>query len=140
MYVVDTSIVLAAVIDGSEATSTWLNSIFTDGEKIAASSFLAVEARQVVRTRNGNEQLLDQYLIRLGILSIDNALMQVAEHLTGPVRAADAIHIASALRVGRRNCVFVTHDRLQATAALAEGLDVRDPVTDDPNGTVAAPP
>jgi len=59
-------------------------------------------------------------------------VLQRAERLLRkhhPLRAADAIHVATAQMVGATvgvaDLLFVTADRRQASAALAEGLAVQ---------------
>ena len=65
-------------------------------------------------------------------LDLDRMVLQRAERLLRkhhPLRAADAIHVATAQMVGATvgvaDLLFVTADRRQASAALAEGLAVQ---------------
>lgn len=70
----------------------------------------------------------EQYLI----VDVDHVVFRRAESLLRrhhPLRAADAIHVATALTLltaqPTLDLVFVTADRRQADAALAEGLAVQ---------------
>lgn len=49
---------------------------------------------------------------------------------TPPKRPLDAIHLASALRVGTENVTLATHDSNMRKVAELLGFAVHDPVTD----------
>jgi len=139
--VIDTSVVLAASLDGSKAAAQFIESCTTAGVTVAASRFMPLEATHVVKNLGAAVSDLDQYLSHVSLwLSVDDALMSEAARLSGPVRGADAIHVAATLRIAGPTVEFLTHDRQQATAAEAAGLKVFDPVADDPNGVLAASP
>jgi len=139
--VIDTSVVLAASLDGSNAAARFIESCTTAGATIAASRFMPLEAIHVVKNLGAAVSDLDQYFSHVSLwLSVDDALMIEAARLSGPVRGADAIHVAATLRIAGPAVEFFTHDRQQAAAAEAEGLEVFDPVTDGPNGVPAANP
>jgi len=64
----------------------------------------------------------------LAFVELDADLAQIAGATGGTVlRALDAIHVASALRLGREVDLFVTYDDRQASAARAAGLNVDTP-------------
>jgi hypothetical protein len=67
-------------------------------------------------------------LARLAFVELDADLAQIAAG-TGPasLRALDAIHVASALRVAPDIEAFVTYDERQASAARRAGLSVATP-------------
>ena len=137
--VVDTSVVLAASLDGSIAAARFFESRTAAGATVAASRFMPLEATHVVKNLGAGVRDLDQYFSHVSLwLSVDNALMVEAARLAGPVRGADAIHVAATLRIAGPTVEFFTHDRQQAAAAEAAGLMVFDPVTDDLNGVLAA--
>lgn len=63
------------------------------------------------------------------VLEINHGLLSLAESLVvkGPLRALDAIHVATALTatsLTHESLQFWTADRRQAAAAEAEGLEV----------------
>ena len=67
-------------------------------------------------------------LARLAFVELDVELARIAATVGGPgLRALDAIHLASALRVARDVSAFVTYDDRQAAAAEAAGLPVEAP-------------
>jgi predicted nucleic acid-binding protein len=139
--VIDTSVVLAASLDGSTAAARFIEACTAAGFTVAASRFMPLEATHVVKNLGVEVSDLDQYFSHVSLwLSVDNALMAEATDLQGPVRGGDAIHVAAALRIASPLVEFLTHDRQQAVAAQAEGLSVSDPVSDDPSGRLAANP
>jgi predicted nucleic acid-binding protein len=94
--------------------------------KLREGILTAERARQAWATFQEHEE----YDYR--ILSIDEAILRNAEELLTrrqPLRAADAIHIATAISAqppwDSPDFIFVTVDRRQASAAEAEGLTVQ---------------
>lgn len=64
----------------------------------------------------------------ISFVELDPDLALLAGNTGDPgLRALDAIHLASALRVAHEIDAFVTYDTRQATAAHAIGLRVRSP-------------
>ncbi len=67
-------------------------------------------------------------LALLAFVELDADLARIAGSTGGPaLRALDAIHVASALRLGRDVDAFVTYDDRQASAARTAGLRVDAP-------------
>ncbi|MCL2788936.1 MAG: hypothetical protein FWD59_10690 [Micrococcales bacterium] len=137
--VIDTSVVLAASLDGSMAAARFIESCARADVTLAASRFMPLEATHVVKNLGADASDLDQYFSHISLwLSVDDALMVEATRLSGPVRGADAIHVAATLRIAGPTVEFLTHDRQQAAGAQEEGLEVFDPVIDDTSGMLAA--
>jgi predicted nucleic acid-binding protein len=66
------------------------------------------------------------HLDEADLVAIDRELLETAISWTSArVRTIDAIHLASALRVGARE--ILVYDRRLAEAAVAAGLDVLSP-------------
>lgn len=66
----------------------------------------------------------------LGFVELDAELARIAAATGGAsLRALDAIHIASALRLGPELGSFITYDARQASAARALNLEVLTPGT-----------
>ncbi len=67
----------------------------------------------------------------LAFVELDADLALIAGSTGGTaLRALDAIHVASALRLGREVETFVTYDDRQAVAARTAGLAVAAPGTE----------
>lgn len=74
-------------------------------------------------------------LARLALVELDAELARVAAATGGAMlRALDAIHLASAQRLGSEIVAFVTYDDRQAAAARTLGLAVEAPGQDRPAG------
>ena len=137
-YFVDTSVLLRAILDSSISAQNWFSQVaFPD--KLIGSEMLALDTRratlnfEVVTGDDSRRKLAETYLSKFSLREIDPGIMRRAENIRFQLRAGDAIHLATALDFGADNLVFVTHDAQQATAAKALGMQVQDPVTDDPN-------
>jgi predicted nucleic acid-binding protein len=64
----------------------------------------------------------------VAMIDIDRALLDHAGTLSPPeTRSLDAVHVATALRLGPDLGVVVTYDQRMADAARAQGLDVAGP-------------
>ena len=68
----------------------------------------------------------------LGTVSLDHAVLQEAEAIVPHITTLDAIHLASVLRSGLEDVVVCTHDQAMSAVARLLGLEIHDPVTDDP--------
>ena len=56
------------------------------------------------------------------------------------LKSGDALHLATALRLGTDAVEIVTHDAQMARAARSLGFAVSDPITDDPGRPPVAAP
>jgi uncharacterized protein len=67
-------------------------------------------------------------LERIGLIQVDDAILDAASELDPPaLRSLDAIHLATALRIGPDLDAFVTYDTRLAQAARDLGLPVIAP-------------
>lgn len=66
---------------------------------------------------------------------VDHAVLHEAEAVVPHVKTLDAIHLGSDLLRGLDDFVICTHDRAMKHVAGLLGLEVHDPVTDDPAST-----
>lgn len=74
-------------------------------------------------------------LSRIAFVELDDELARVAAATGTPeLRTLDAIHVASALRLGPEVGAFITYDDRQASAARESGFTVEAP------GQATAPP
>ncbi len=94
-----------------------------------SSTVSVVEVLRAVRRRDpAAEPLARRVLERVSLLAIgDRVLVSAATLAPRDVRALDAIHLASALRLGAGLTVFVSYDARQLEAAAAIGLPVASP-------------
>lgn len=97
--------------------------------RLATCALAVVEVLRAVRIAGlGGEgaSRARRYLDAAELLDVDGQLLELAVSWTSAsVRTLDAIHLASALRVGARE--MLVYDRRLADAAAAAGLEVLSP-------------
>ncbi len=97
--------------------------------RLATSELVIVELLRAVRVAAAGADGLRRAREELDateLLDIDRPLLELAVSWTSAqVRSLDAIHLASALRVGARE--MLVYDRRLAEAAAAVGLEVLSP-------------
>ena len=104
----------------ARAQTGWISSVLVEVE-----SFRAL-ARHSPRAISRLPAVLD--LIEM--VEIDQAIRTAAQKAApGTVRALDAIHLATALRLGEQLTSFVTYDKRLADAAEGAGLRVDMPAS-----------
>ena len=137
-WLLDTSVFLRALFSESPATKRWLNEQKSNGARFYASRLLEVEARRAVLNNKllrsssfAPEPVLAAALGELDIVAMSEGILDEAAGLRVVLRAADAIHVATALALGADETTLVTHDTQMASAAISLGLLVFDPVSDD---------
>lgn len=124
MLYLDASAITKLVID--EADSQPLRAR-VGGKAWATSRIAVVEVRKAVSRVNPSADP-GPILRRLAFVELDPELAELAGALGGPgLRSLDAIHLASALRLGPALEAFVTYDARQAVAARSAGLPVEAP-------------
>ncbi|MDR0483490.1 MAG: type II toxin-antitoxin system VapC family toxin [Cellulomonadaceae bacterium] len=138
-WYLDTSVFLRALLGESPAAKEWLDSRIARRERLVSSKLLHGEAIRTVMNhelrnhRNNRRIPVDPYISSLILVRISNEIVEETGNIHYLLRTADAIHVATALRIGPEEVTIVTHDRQMARAARNLGFVVHDPVTDDPN-------
>jgi len=135
----DSSIVLRAVLPGPgrAAWRRWLDATATQFDALMSSRLLRTEVVRVLRREQLPLTEGDKALSRIRLISVTGATFQVAESIEPNIRTLDALHLATALIVGRP-LIVVTHDAAMADVAGAVGLQSSDPVGVD-NNPIALP-
>lgn len=129
----DTSALVPLLIDepGTEAAGD----AWDQAENVISARLIYAEARAALaqaarrgRITSDNHdravQGLDELVEQMAFVEVDDALVRVAGDLAQEhaLRGYDAVHLASALRVGSPDVVLVTGDGALLAAASAEGL------------------
>jgi predicted nucleic acid-binding protein len=97
------------------------------GRDLISSRVAVVEVTKAVARANPTADP-QGILSRLAFVELDAELARIAGSIGGSaLRALDAIHIASALRLESEADAFVTYDDRQASAARTAGLSVEAP-------------
>lgn len=97
------------------------------GRRLATSRLAVVEVVKACGRANPAADA-GAVLALFAFVEVDADLALAAAHVGGStIRSHDAIHVASALRLGIEVEAFVTYDRRQAEAVVAAGLHVIAP-------------
>ena len=129
---VDSSVVLRALFGHSFAAAQWFDGLRGGTQTLVASRLGQLEVHRVAFNAGVSRADADDYTGRFAYMRLDDRLIDEAAAIGFPVKAADSLHLATALRFGTDAVTVVTHDLQLATAARALGFDVIDPVSDDP--------
>ena len=120
----DASAITKLVVEEAETAALRMR---VSGERLATSRLAVVEVTKAVGRANPTADP-QPILNRLAFVELDSDLARLAGTTGGfGLRALDAIHVASALRLGREVDTFVTYDDRQAAAASALGLPTEAP-------------
>lgn len=132
-YYLDSSVGLRILLGHSPAAARWFDdTIGSSADLVISSRLLRTEMTRALRRLAEPLERRAEVLDHIGTLPLDHAVLVEAEAIVPHVRTLDAIHLASALRSGLEDIVVCTHDRAMTVVARQVGLDVYDPVTDDP--------
>lgn len=125
---VDTSAVLKLVIaeDGSAETAGYLSAAASEGATLAASMVLYTELHCAGRRRGIPGELINTALSGINLVDVSRPDLMYAAALPGKLRSADAIHLATAIRL--QADVLVAYDAELLAAAVEAGLAVQSPV------------
>lgn len=124
---VDTSAVLKLVIaeDESAATAGYLSAAASQGDILAASMLLYTELHCAGRRRGIPGELINTALSGINLVDVSRPDLMYAAALPGKLRSADAIHLATAIRL--QADVLVAYDAELLAAAVEAGLAVQSP-------------
>lgn len=132
-YYLDSSVGIRILLGQSPAAARWFDSVTRSPVDQAMSSrILRTEMTRALRRLGEPLERRNDVLDYVATVPLDHAVLQEAEAIVPHLKTLDAIHLASALRIGVEGIVVCTHDRAMASVARQLGLDVDDPVTDDP--------
>ena len=129
MIYLDTS-AFVKLIQGERETPA-LQGFLTEhpGTPLVSSALLVVETRRaILRQAPGQLARADLLLTRIDQVDITRAVLEAASRLPDPsLRSLDAIHLATALQLGRDLEALVTYDSRLAAGAEHQRLPVVTP-------------
>lgn len=124
MFYLDSSAITKLVI--AEPESDAVRELIS-GRQLATSRVAVVEVGKAVARANPTADP-QSVLALLAFVELDADLARVAATTGGAeLRSLDAIHLASAMRLGPELAAFVTYDARQAAAARSLNIDVLSP-------------
>ena len=133
VWYVDSSVILRALKEQSQAAREWFNRTSLTEDRLITSKLGEVEVERIAKKNRLDQTKVDFYLNRFAYISVSDEICAEAIALKPNLSCADAIHVATALRLKPFGVTLVTHDAEMAAAAIELKLPVIDPVTDDPN-------
>ena len=124
---VDTSAVLKLVVEERESSQTaeYFSTAASQGNQLVASMLLYTELHCAAHRRGIPSGLVNTVLGGINLLDIARPDLMYAAALPGGLRSADAIHLATAIRV--QADVLVAYDGELLAAAVVAGLNVASP-------------
>jgi len=125
---IDASAAMKLVVEEPES---WALADALAGDQLISSEICRVELGRVLQRLGlgqGAERLVRGVVERIELLRLDDQILDRASEV-GPndLRTLDAIHLASALAIGRELDAVVTYDRRLAAAAEGAGFAVLSP-------------
>lgn len=124
-YYLDTSVAVH-VLEGDVTAMEWFDAATADAD-VVSSRLLQTELTRVLRRER--RQVLDReaLLDHVGLVPISDSILTAAESITEHVKTLDAIHLATALRLGSAT-VLVSHDQTLLRVAAELGIRASDPL------------
>lgn len=130
VWYLDSSVALYILLGLSEGAIEWYERTLDAGQDVVSSRLISLEVARVLRRESIPVDLGDAFTSELVLLCVDDALMEEAAAIETHVKSLDALHLASALRLGTAVTTIVTHDKSMAKAATHVGFTVFDPLVD----------
>lgn len=127
-YYLDTSVAVHALLAHSPEAIAWLEAADVDPSvQLVSSRILRTELTRVLRREGLPVSERERLLVGLSLVPLSAAILQQAEAIVPHVKTLDAIHLASALAIGR-DPIVVTHDLDMDAVARELGLRTLDPL------------
>ena len=126
---VDTSAAMKLLVEEKEsaALADHLQRRAQDGDTLAASLLLHTELHCAANRRPEHigHETVSEVLSAIALIDIENGDLTTAPLLPGRLRSADAIHLATALRLNARG--MVVYDTELRAASRTAGIDAFSP-------------
>jgi predicted nucleic acid-binding protein len=128
-FYLDSSVFLRIIWGQSAPAAQWYDQCMADGRVILSSRLLELEALRACRREHLDPIWAFDAVSSLPLLDIDNHLVSDAARIEPHIKALDALHLATAQRIGVTETVVVSHDATMKNVAQHLGFEVLDPVT-----------
>lgn len=128
-YYLDSSVAMRVLLGHSAAAADWLEAIDQNADaELVSSRILRTEITRVLRREGLPVIERERLLVGVSQVPLTEGILQQAEAIGPHVKTLDAIHLASALAIGR-DPVVVTHDSNMRAVAEQLGLKSHDPIS-----------
>lgn len=126
MLYLDASAAVKLILDEPESSA--LRSQLGERPVIVSSALLRTELMRAIGRTDSARLMAARTLLRgVSLLAIDDDVLTAAELDPASLRALDAIHLATARRLGGELEAIVTYDRRMIAGARLLGLPVTSP-------------
>ncbi|WP_062465111.1 PIN domain-containing protein [Demequina soli] len=125
-WYLDTSVALRVMLGHDAGATAWYAS--TEPGTVVSSRLLHLECVRALRRDGLATRVADEFAAELVLLGVDSALVAEAASIRPHVTTLDALHLASAMRLGAAATTIVSHDRTMLTVGEALGFATHDPV------------
>ncbi|MET3809376.1 type II toxin-antitoxin system VapC family toxin [Arthrobacter sp. UYEF3] len=128
---VDTSAALKLVVAETESTSVarYLSAAAQGGDHLVASMLLYTELHCAGTRRGLPVELINTVLGGINLVDVARSDLMYAAAMPGRLRSADAIHLATAIRL--QTDILVAYDAELIAAASEAGLNTESPGAHD---------
>ncbi len=128
IWYLDSSVALRILLGHSASAVEWFDAHAAAGDAFVSSRLLALEMTRVFRREGLDVHDVADFVAELTLLRVDDALITEAAAVRPHIKSLDALHLASAQRLGAGAATIVTHDSAMAKVADSLGFDTFDPV------------
>lgn len=128
IWYLDSSVALRILLAHSHTATRWFDQRSERGDSFVSSRLLELEMIRILRRESLDIDLVAEFLAELTLLRMDDALITEAAAIRPHLKSLDALHLASAQRVGTTAVTIVTHDMAMAQVADTLGFEVFDPI------------
>lgn len=120
MIYLDTSAAAKALLYDPDSTA--VRALFSEGAEFVSSTLLAVELHAVADRRFISQEAAQELIDRVALVSLGDDITTAAIALHSRLRTLDALHLATALRLGSAVDSILTFDTELASAAAQRGI------------------
>ena len=128
IWYLDSSVALRVLLAHSQSAVEWFDARAEAGDRFVSSRLLELEMIRVFRREGLDAQEVADFVAEFTLLRLDDALAVEACAIRPHIKTLDALHLASAGRIGAGAATIVTHDANMGKVAESLGFEVFDPV------------
>lgn len=128
IWYLDSSVALRILLGHSARAIAWFDERAAAQDRFVSSRLLQLEMTRVFRREGLDVRDVDGFVAELALLRVDDDLLADAAAIRPHVKSLDALHLASAQRIGTGEVTILTHDAAMARTADMLGFAVFDPV------------